>query len=143
MLNHDETAIDFYYRLPEKFYTFYMNFITPPNSMFTERLQDYSLRVHESGIKQHWKVSFGFEDMEAIKQRQSEIDEEFLLKFDDMTGAFYYLAIGCALASVTFFGELMLARFWRRQKNRIEPETTVEAEPRISDIDDIEVIDLE
>jgi hypothetical protein len=142
LLLRDKTAVDFYYRLPERFYSFYMNFITPPNSIFTDRLQDYSLRIHESGIKQHWRASFGFEDMEAVKQRQSEIDEGFLLKFEDIAGAFYYLAIGCGLATIAFVSEMMLERL-KLRKRRIELETSIVAEPRISDIDDIEVIDLE
>jgi hypothetical protein len=106
MYKRDTNAIDFYYRIKDKFYSFYQRFPTAPYSPFTERLQDYSLRIHESGIKQRWQTELNFEDMADVKQREYNAKEGFLLNLEDMVGAFYCLGIGCVLALMAFVLEI-------------------------------------
>lgn len=143
-----QSAIDYYYKLPEKFYTFYKKFPTTSDSMFADRLEEYSLRVHEAGLKQHWKTLISFEDTADIKQRQSDANEEYLLNFKDMAGAFYCLAIGHTLAFIAFLFELfhgnlmeyfiwkaikkyIRRRFNRFRRNRVAPHRFVHVQPRL------------
>jgi hypothetical protein len=101
----DQVA-DFYYRVPGKVFTYYAKLPTAPYSMFANKLQDYSLRIHESGMKEHWHTLLSFEDRDAIRQRRFDANEEFLLNLQDMTGAFYGLSIGLALALIAFVLEI-------------------------------------
>jgi hypothetical protein len=50
-------AVDYYYRLPEKIFTWYLSYTTAPYSIYADRLQEYSLRIHESGRKLNQFVS--------------------------------------------------------------------------------------
>jgi hypothetical protein len=79
-------AIDYYYRVNERFYNYYQRFPTAPYSPFTDRLQDYSLTIHESGVKQHWQTLLSFVDMAEVKQREYNANEEYLLNLGDMKG---------------------------------------------------------
>lgn len=129
--DHKDNAIDFYYKVSEKFYTYYEYFPTAPYSIFTDRLQEYSLRIHESGIKQHWQTMTSFEDMAKVKERESIINEEYFMNLKDMAGAFYFLAIGYSISLMIF----VLEFFWKKieeyarrrlrhlaMRNRVEPQ---------------------
>jgi hypothetical protein len=102
----DDQVADFYYRVPGKVFTYYAKIPTAPYSMFANKLQDYSLRIHESGMKEHWHTLLSFEDRETIRQRRFDANEEFLLNLQDMTGAFYGLCIGLALALISLVLEI-------------------------------------
>jgi hypothetical protein len=45
----DDQVPDFYYRLPGKVFTYFAKLPIGPYSMFANKLQDYSLRIHDSG----------------------------------------------------------------------------------------------
>lgn len=150
--NIDGNVIDYYYRMPEKFYSYYSKFPTTAYSPYGDRLQEYSLKIHESGIKQRWNSLSSFskyEDIAAVKKREQIINEEFLLKLDDMTGAFYCLGIGSVVALIGLVLEFfwfynlrhlkqkMIARPKRRcwaRRNRVAPIQTrvrfIQVQPR-------------
>jgi hypothetical protein len=145
----DRNAIDFFYKLSHKLYSFYEMFPTAPYSMFANRLQEYSLKIHESGIKQHWQTLLSFEDMEAVKQRESNAKEEYLLNLEDMAGAFYCLGIGYFAALIAFLFEVFnhdfiqqlnwntVARAIRRRirrwawRNRVAPHRIIQVQPGV------------
>jgi hypothetical protein len=111
-------AIDFHYKVPILLYPYYKKFPVVAFSFFTERLQEFSLRVFESGIKQLWRAHLGLEDMESVRTRESEANEDFLLNLGDMTGAFYCLVIGCVVSLIAFGLEISKEKFkWRKMKN--------------------------
>jgi hypothetical protein len=152
ILNVTQRTIDYFYRVPEKLYLFYVEFTTAPYSPFASRLQDYSLRFFESGVRQHWSTLLSFEDMSVVKQRESEANEDFLLKFDDTLCAFYCLGIGLAVALAAFVSEhLSQKEVWRRCRGqhrvapmkpsfiRVQPREP--ATPQVAD-DEIEVYEL-
>lgn len=146
--SHDKTAVNFYYKLSEKFYTFFKRFPTGLYSPFADRLQEYSLKIHESGIKEHWKTLMSFEDMTAVKQRKINANEEFLMNLNDMAGAFYCLGIGLSAALLVFLMEIffsdclqslnwkIVARPLRRKFNNFErgnkvaPARFMQVQPR-------------
>lgn len=144
----DKKAIDYYYRMPEKLYTYYLRFPTAAYSPFAERLQDYSLKIHESGVKQHWKTLLSFEDMEAVKQREFDANEDFLLNLQDMAGAFYCLVIGFTAALLTFLLEIFWFNYlkdmewniagsirrrfrWLGRRNRVAPLRIIQVQPQV------------
>jgi hypothetical protein len=104
--------------MTDKFYSFYQRFPTAPYSPFTDRLQIYRLRIHESGVKQLWQTELNYENMVDVKQREYNAKEGFLLNLEDMAGAgaFYCLGIGCVLASMTFVLEIFYWDFMQRLK---------------------------
>jgi hypothetical protein len=112
-------AIDFFYRMPERFYTFYKQFSTAPHSFHAERLQEYSLRIHESGVKEHWKTLLSFEGMEAVKARKSNANEEYLLNLKDMAGSFYCLIIGSMISLTVFLLEIIYAEFMKYLQSKV------------------------
>jgi hypothetical protein len=128
------SAADFYYKVPEKLYTFYSKFLVGIDSPLTDRLQDYSLKLFESGVRQHWRSMITFEDIEKYKQRRLQEDEQ-LLKIEDLIGAFYYLGIGLGLASVGFAMELIVHQIWKMLERRRKPKQTgvrfIQVQPRV------------
>lgn len=134
LFDHNKDAIDYYYRLPTQLYSYYLRFPMGPFSPFTERLQEYSLRIFESGIKEHWKTMRNFEDMAEVKQRKIIANEEFYMNLQDMMGAFYCLGIGFALSTLAFVVEIWRFNFrqWMRRwrnRNRVDPQVFIELEP--------------
>lgn len=106
-------AIDFYYRVPEKFYSFYLRFPTIPFSMFNDRLQKFSTRIHESGVKQHWQALLNFEESSEIRKWKFNAEEEYLLNLADMAGSFYCLVFGFAFSLAAFILEIFYGDFLR------------------------------
>jgi hypothetical protein len=143
----DRNAIDFYYRLPEKIFSFFAQFPTAPYSPFADRLQHYSLKIHESGIKQRWMNLLLFEDMVEVKKREYNAREEYLLNLQDMLGAFYCLGIGLTAAFIAFLLEIfwydcvdrlmweMIAKPIRRRlrrwtwRNKVAPRRIIQVRP--------------
>jgi hypothetical protein len=145
----NRAAVDYYYRIKDKFFTYYETFQIAPLSPFVDQLQDYSLRIHESGLKQHWHgILLNFEDIEAVKLRELKLHEDFLLSLEDVVGIFYCLGIGYALALMAFVLEIFYWDFMQRLKwnmvtapirrrfrsfsrrNRVAPHRIIQVQPR-------------
>lgn len=149
LLKADTNVIDYYYKMPEKFYTFYKMIPTATYSPFAVRLQSYSLKVFESGMKQRWMNLLAFEDMKALKKRETNAREGSLLNLDDILAAFYCLGIGLVLALISFTLEM----FWhdclhrlkwnmitgpirklcrpRKRRNRVPAYRFIQVQPRV------------
>ena len=117
----ENEAIEFYYMLDAKFSTFYLNLPLSFFSYFQQRLQDLSLRIFESGIRQRWTAKNPFEDAQARQERRYYENEEYFLNLKDLTPAFYLLALGLTISAMTFLFEI----FWRDfLKNFIKDKST-------------------
>lgn len=96
---------DFYFILPQKFMAIYNTLATGRFNPFVEKFAELSLRIFESGIKQHWKIllseSFDRVDLELL----SVLNEDFLLKMDDIKYVFLILMFGLTLAASVFATE--------------------------------------
>jgi hypothetical protein len=106
---------DSYYILPEKVFTLYDMLPTTRFSPFAERLGEFSLRIFESGIKQHWNVWLHTLSDEIDLQQISIDKEENMFKMDDLKYIFYICGIGLTVASTMFAVELL----WFRNRARI------------------------
>jgi hypothetical protein len=94
---------DFYYKLQEVFLVDYENLLTSIYGPFSEKLNDFSLRLFESGIKQHWKRLFpSFKDDAA----QDATRDDFL-RMNDFIYIFIIYGIGVIIALVTFIIEVL------------------------------------
>lgn len=94
---------DIYYELSEKLFTNYENILLSRKSPFLNRLNELSLRIHESGIKQHWKML-----MKEIKGAKGDyVEDQNIFTMKEMLGAvkIYFIAIG--LASTSFILEVL------------------------------------
>jgi hypothetical protein len=98
---------DFYYILPEKVIAIYETLTTGRFSPFTERLDEISLRIFESGIKQYWKTLLHKLTDSIDLEQISIMKEEFLLKMGDFKYVFYIWAIGVSVATIAFVAELL------------------------------------
>ena len=100
-------AVKFYYMLDAKFSTFYLNLPVSRFSYFQQRLQELSLKIFESGIRQRWTTKNPFEDAQARKEREYYENEEYFLNLKDLTPAFYLLALGLTISAMTFLFEIL------------------------------------
>ena len=105
----ENEATEFYYMLDAKFSTFYLNLPVSRFSYFQQRLQELSLRIFESGIRQRWTAKNPFEDAQARKEREYYENEEYFLNLKDLTPAFYLLVLGLTFSAIYFLLEI----FWR------------------------------
>jgi hypothetical protein len=120
---------NFYYILPEKLHFFYEQIRTGSYSPFTYKFQELSLRIFESGIRQHWQMQLHNSSNE-IDLKQIAIDnEDFLLKMDDLKFVFVICFFGLAVASITFVIERMIHgvrwMIWKRQTRKVKPQPKV------------------
>lgn len=99
---------DYYYMLPEKIFTVYDSLIATRLSPFAEKLEEYSLRIFESGIKQHWKVLLHAISDGIDLNQILIIKEEYMLKFSDLKHVFLICAIGWAASFAVFIGEILI-----------------------------------
>lgn len=83
-LNYNDQAIHFYYKLNEAFSTFYLNFPLGDFTVIMQTLNEFSLRVLESGIRQHWNKKNPSEDLQALKMRRDIENEKYLLDLNDV-----------------------------------------------------------
>lgn len=102
----DESAAEYYYKLDEKFNTHYLEFPTSKKSFFMNRLQEFSLRIFESGLKQLWSKINPVEDIKGLKERKYFENEEYLLTLFDILPAFYVLIFGLKLSTLTLLIEI-------------------------------------
>jgi hypothetical protein len=110
----ESEAIKFYYQIEEKISSFYLSFPTSIYTFFHQRLQELSLRVLESGIKQHWNAINPYETFMAMKKRKYYENEEYLLTLNDIWPAFLLLAFGLILSSLVFLLEIFWHDFLQR-----------------------------
>jgi hypothetical protein len=111
-LDHGK-ASDHYYLLPEKLYTFYENILTSRRSPFVDRLNELSLKIFESGIKQFYSRMLG--KLEHSDGTLAKLNDN-VLGFKEITGAFRVYFVGLAVAFVAFICEIL----WRFLKRKIE-----------------------
>jgi hypothetical protein len=121
-----------YYILPEKFFSFFISLLTTRYSPFNEKLEEFSLRIFESGVKSYWKVLLMLTE-EKINLEQLAIDnEEDIIKIADLISVFHMWAIGVTVALVAFALEVLweksrakMRQFWVERtlrKNSLEAE---------------------
>jgi hypothetical protein len=91
-----------YYILPEKFFSFFISLLTTRFSPFNEKLEEFSLRIFESGVKSYWKVLLELTE-EKINLEQLAIDnEEDIIKIGDLISVFHLWGIGITAALIAF-----------------------------------------
>lgn len=66
-------GIDVYYELHQKMLPYFESILLSRRSPFHEKLNEMSLRIYESGIKQHWTMLMG-----KFKRSRSNIDDSML-----------------------------------------------------------------
>ena len=106
-------ANNYYYKLDEKFVSFYLEIVMNPETYFYQQLQEHSLRVFESGIKKAWTELNPAIDQISFRRKEivDSSNYEYMLNFNDITPAFYLLFIGLALSTICFFIEIFLNDF--------------------------------
>lgn len=121
---------DYYYKVPEKLYTYYMRFIARTYSQFADRIQEYILRIFEAGLRQRWKSELNFEKVDLIKN-----EEIFFFTLKDMAGAFLYLGVGHAISFIVFLLELIvfhIKKYVQMRKERRNPNVHfIQVQPRV------------
>jgi uncharacterized membrane protein YeaQ/YmgE (transglycosylase-associated protein family) len=100
-----------YYIMDQKFFTFYKQFPTAPYSVFHERLEEFSLRLSETGVKDRWNQFLPYENALAKIKREYMEREEYLMNLDDLYPAFCLLLGGLAVATLVLIFELFLYSF--------------------------------
>lgn len=112
-----QQPLDLFYILPEKLFAFYETLMTGRYSPFADRFEEISLRIFESGIKQHWTTLLRkFTDQIDLKEI-AIIKEEHLLKLDDLKYVFYLCGFGLFGALIVFFAELIHHKYRRTIEN--------------------------
>lgn len=109
--DYDETPINFYYKLPDKLYSFYHNYWMAHRSLFGSRIQELICRIFESGIKQHWNEMIPSDDLKEKKLREYYENEEYLLNLKDFKELFYILIGGYVASTLAFLIEILIDRF--------------------------------
>ena len=111
---YNQNIDDFYYLLPDQINSFFESFLTSSLSPHYNKLQKYSTKVFESGIRQYWK---------RLKQTtNSPIDSGFmssknqgnLIKLKDLRGVFILLAIGLFMAGFVMIIEISWKYYQRK-----------------------------
>ena len=97
-VNVNAGASEFYYKLEEKFNTFYLKLLVASKSIFYERLQEFSLKVFESGIRQHWEVVNPLMSAISSRKLQTTHESDYYLNLADIAPAFYILAFGLLIS---------------------------------------------
>lgn len=87
----------------------YMSYL----SYFYKTFQDFALRVLESGIMSFWKDPIPFEFGALARELEYYENEEFYMKLNELTPAFYILVAGIAFSLIAFLGELMTNFAWK------------------------------
>lgn len=92
---------DVYYQLHEKILTYYESILLTRRSPFYEKLCELSLKIHETGIKQHWSLVLGKDD--SIYQK-GETDAS-MLGLKEMLSIFRLYLYGVTIAFAVFLIE--------------------------------------
>jgi hypothetical protein len=107
-----EHPSDFYYLLSEGFSAMHETLMTTRFSPFTERFEEFSLRIFESGIKQHWKTLLHNTLTASHRHRVDAGDD--MLTLDEIKLVFYIWGIGLIPALIAFLAELLCHRYQAR-----------------------------
>ena len=105
---------DVYYELQQKMFVYYENILLIRRNLFHERLNEMSLRIHETGIKQHWLVMMGKYEKPHLKIN----NDATMLSMEQMKPIFKSYFYGLILASFVFLFDFfknslrMLYRRW-------------------------------
>ena len=102
---------NYYYKLEEKFITFYLELLIDSITYFHQRLQDHSLQVFESGIKKAWTEMNPAVDQRGFMKREIDYNSNYMLNFNDILPAFYLLTIGLVISTFSFLLEIFLHDF--------------------------------
>ena len=109
-------ASGFYYKLEERFNIFFLKFLVAPRSFFYERLQEFSLKVFESGIRQHWDIMNPLKPEISSSELKNLQEADYFLNLVDIAPAFYILA--CGLLISFFFALIEMFYFFVHSKLR-------------------------
>jgi hypothetical protein len=102
-------ARDAYYMLNEKLLPYYEGILLTRRSPFYEKLNDLSLKIHESGIKQHWSM--------MMEKQQRDNDDSTMLGMKEMKSIFLLYLWGILLSIFVFLLEVFrngLKMYYRR-----------------------------
>lgn len=97
-----------YYVLSQKFYSSYEKFLSGFRSPFNDRMNDISLQIFETGVRQHWKT------LSTPARRDYDIEEDNMLKLSDLAGVFSIFGICIVLSAIVFIAEFLQFR-WRER----------------------------
>lgn len=103
--NKNDQPRQFYYKLQESFNTFYLKIPTNFITFFEQHFNHQSLRVFESGIKQHWKQN---SLQKFTPSNRLNTASAFLLNLNELSLVFYLLLFGLMLSSIVFIVEKLL-----------------------------------
>lgn len=98
-------AEDIYFQLNKKMMTYSESILLTRRTPFNEKLNEMSLRIHESGIKHYWKVLGGFDGKRSSK------DDENVLKMNEMIMIMRIFCRGMFLSGMIFLSELVFGKF--------------------------------
>lgn len=96
----------FYYMLAERTQTLNNFYLTAKDNLFADSLELFANKVFESGIRQYWRTIQRVKDERDYADLNYLLDEEFLLKIDDMVYIFYLLGLGLAISFIVFIYEV-------------------------------------
>jgi hypothetical protein len=107
--NFFNNVSDSFYKLRTPMISFYLKSITRKSNPFYRRIQEYILRIFESGILQYFQRKFGVvldKHLGTIGDKPDFSDDDDpdveLLKFEDLLGVFNILLVGFSVASLVF-----------------------------------------
>jgi hypothetical protein len=100
----------FYYILPEKFFTTYDNLMTTRYSPFAEKLEEFSMRIFESGIKQLFNTLMEKITKKIDFKHISITNEKKVLNLDDLKYVFLVWGVCLLVACIV----LALEQLWKR-----------------------------
>jgi hypothetical protein len=102
-----------------KLFTTYDKLMTTRYSPFAERLEDFSMRIFESGIKQHWNTMIKKITKKLDFKLISVVKEENLLKLDDLKYVFLLWGVCLLVACIVLLLEQLWKRYEEHRINRV------------------------
>lgn len=116
--SHDERSFEYYYKLDEKFSSFFLALPVKKISFFREALQKLSLEIFESGIKQATTELNQQKKTKAFIVTEDYNNANYMLNLRDISPAFYLLIIGLVLSSIAIIIETFWNDFMRHNLQR-------------------------
>jgi hypothetical protein len=108
---------DFYYVLPEKLFTTYEKLLSGQFSPFNDRFNEISLKVFESGVRQHWRNVLKVNHLKEVHKNSVEAEENVLLRMDDLMKVLKLTGIFWLVSFVVFCMEFV----WKFLMIKIKP----------------------
>lgn len=112
-LMNEQKMMNFYYELPTKLYTFYLNYVMTHSSPFGNRIQELVQIIFDSGIKQKWNSRIPYENTKALKEREYYENENYFLNLEDLSNVFYILFICWIVSTVVLILEILFYHYLR------------------------------